>query len=158
MDHRLQGVGISVPKCFNESREGATLYLPVAQPGALLYLCDGHALQGDGELNGNALETSLEVEFSVDVQREKSLSAPRIENADSLMAMGLGGSLDEAFREATSALAGWIEHDYQLTGPEAAILLGATIRYQISEVADRNVGVVAKVEKRFLRAPQPTKP
>jgi acetamidase/formamidase len=143
---------------FNEIREGATLYLPVAQPGALLYVGDGHALQGDGELNGNALETSLEVEFSVDVQREKSLSAPRVENAEFLMAMGLGGSLDEAFREATSALAGWIEHDYRLTGPEAAILLGATIRYQISEVADRNVGVVAKVEKRFLPAPEPTKP
>ena len=48
---------------------------PVAQPGALLYVGDGHALQGDGELNGNALETSLDVEFSVDVVRQKSLSA-----------------------------------------------------------------------------------
>ena len=143
---------------FNEIREGAMLYLPVAQPGALLYVGDGHALQGDGELNGNALETSLEVEFSVDVRREQSLSAPRVENAEFLMAMGLGGSLDEAFREATSALAGWIEHDYQLSGPEAAILLGATIRYQISEVADRNVGVVAKIEKRFLPAPEEKKP
>lgn len=66
---------------------------------------DGHALQGDGELNGNALETSLEVEFAVDVQREQSLSGPRVENDEYLMAMGLGGSLDEAFREATSALA-----------------------------------------------------
>src|SRR6185503_14957974 len=126
-------------------REGATLYLPVAQPGALLYVGDGHALQGDGELNGNALETSLDVEFSVDVQREKSISGPRVENADAIMAMGLAGSLDQAFRDATSALASWIEKDYQLTGPEAAILLGATIQYQISEVADRNVGVVASV-------------
>ena len=52
---------------FNEIVEGATVYLPVGQPGALLYVGDGHALQGDGELNGNALETSLDVEFSVDV-------------------------------------------------------------------------------------------
>jgi amidase len=142
---------------FNEVREGATLYLPVAQPGALLYVGDGHALQGDGELNGNALETSLDVEFSVDVVRQTSLSAPRVENAESLMAMGLGGSLDEAFREATSALASWLEHDYQLTGPEAAILLGATIQYQISEVADRNVGVVASIRKRFLPPVEPKK-
>ncbi len=142
---------------FNEIREGATLYLPVAQPGALLYVGGGHALQGDGELNGNALETSLDVEFSVDVQRQKSLSAPRVENAESLMAMGLGGSLDEAFREATSALASWIEKDYQLTGPEAAILLGATIQYQISEVADRNVGIVASIRKRFLPPVEPKK-
>ena len=142
---------------FSEIREGATLYLPVSQPGALLYVGDGHALQGDGELNGNALETSLDVEITVDVQREKSLSGPRVENDEHLMAMGLGGSLDEAFREATSALAEWLEKDYALTGPEAAILLGATIQYQISEVADRNVGVVAKIRKQFLPKPEPPK-
>ena len=66
------------------------------------------------------------------------------------MAMGLGGSLDEAFREATSGLASWLEKDYGLTGPEAAILLGATVEYKISEVADRNVGVVAKINRKFL--------
>jgi len=135
---------------FNEIREGAAVYLPVSQPGALLYVGDGHALQGDGELNGNALETSLDVEFSVDLVREKSLSGPRVENADSLMAMGLGGSLDEAFREATSGLASWLESEYGLTGPEAAILLGATVEYKISEVADRNAGVVAKINRKFL--------
>jgi amidase len=143
---------------FAEIREGATLYLPVAQPGALLYVGDGHALQGDGELNGNALETSLEVEFSVDVLREKSLSGPRVENDEFLMAMGLAGSLDEAFREATSALATWIEKDYSLTGPEVAILLGATIQYQISELADRHVGIVAKIRKQFLPKAEPKKP
>jgi amidase len=42
---------------FNEIREGSTVFLPVRQPGALLYLGDAHAVQGDGELNGNALET-----------------------------------------------------------------------------------------------------
>ena len=132
---------------YSEVREGATVYLPVAQPGALLYVGDGHAVQGDGELNGNALETSLDVEITVDLIREKSLGGPRVENADYLMAMGLGGSLDEAFRDATSDLATWVQEDYQLTGPETAILLGATIEYQISEVADRNVGVVAKLRK-----------
>ncbi len=138
---------------FNEIREGATVYLPVAQPGALLYVGDGHALQGDGELNGNALETSLDVEFSVDVLRDKRLSAPRVENADSLMAMGLAGSIDEAFREATSALASWLEQEYGLTGPEAATLLGATVEFRISEVADRNAGVVARVAKKYLPPP-----
>jgi amidase len=135
---------------FSEIREGATVSLPVAQPGALLYVGDGHALQGDGELNGNALETSLDVEFSVDVVRQKNLSNPRVENDEFLMSMGLSGSLDDSFRIATSDLASWIEKDYGLTGPEAAILLGATIQYQISEVADRNVGVVAKFSKRHL--------
>src|SRR5206468_6911073 len=51
---------------FNEIVEGATVYLPASVPGALLYVGDGHAIQGDGELNGNALETSMDVEFTVD--------------------------------------------------------------------------------------------
>jgi amidase len=135
---------------FNEIVEGATVYLPVGQPGALLYVGDGHALQGDGELNGNALETSLDVEFSVDVLRDTRIPGPRVENPDYLMSMGLAGSLDDAFKEATSGLAAWLEKDYGLTGPEAAILLGATIEYEISEVADRNAGIVAKVKKKYL--------
>jgi amidase len=137
---------------FNEIVEGATVYLPVGQPGALLYVGDGHALQGDGELNGNALETSLDVEFSVDVIRDLRIRRPRVENDEYLMAMGLAGSLDDAFREATSGLASWLEKDYGLTGPEAAILLGTTIEYEISEVADRNAGIVAKVKKKYLPA------
>ena len=138
---------------FNEIREGATVYLAVSQPGALLYVGDGHALQGDGELNGNALETSLDVELSVDVLREKNIPGPRVENAEYLMAMGLSGSLDDAFRQAGSALAKWLQQDYKLTGKETAVLLGAVIEYQISEVADRNVGVVAKVRKKYLPPP-----
>jgi amidase len=138
---------------FSEIREGATVYLAVGQPGALLYVGDGHALQGDGELNGNALETSLDVELSVDVLREKRIAGPRVENAEYLMAMGLSGSLDDAFRQAGSALAEWLQQDYKLTSKEAAVLLGAVIEYQISEVADRNVGVVAKIRKKYLPTP-----
>src|ERR1700733_2818070 len=80
---------------FNEISEGATIYLPVSNPGALLYLGDGHAEQGDGELNGNALETSMDVEFTVDVIPNKRPPAPRIETSTSIIAMGLG-SLDDA--------------------------------------------------------------
>jgi acetamidase/formamidase len=139
---------------FNEIVEGSTVYLPVGQPGALLYVGDGHAIQGDGELNGNALETSMDVEFSVDLIREKSIPGPRVENAEFLMAMGLEGSLDEAFKEATSALASWLEADYGLTGPETAILLGVAVEYEVSEVADRNTGIVAKIAKKYLPKPK----
>src|SRR5437660_11937943 len=74
---------------FNEIIEGATVYLPVSQPGALLYVGDGHALQGDGELNGNALETSMDVEFTVDVRTASSIMTPRVESATHIMAVGL---------------------------------------------------------------------
>jgi acetamidase/formamidase len=132
---------------FNEIVEGATVYLPVAQPGALLYVGDGHAAQGDGELNGNALETSMDVEFTVDVMSNKSLMTPRVESPTHIMTVGLGGTLEEALRAATSSLGQWLEQDYNLTPSEIAIVLGSAVEYSISEVADRNAGVAAKLKK-----------
>ena len=82
---------------FNEIVEGATIYLPVNVPGALLYVGDGHAAQGDGELTGNALETSMDVEFTVDVITAKRIPSPRVESATHIIAMGLGGSLTKPF-------------------------------------------------------------
>ena len=132
---------------FNEIIEGTTVYLAVAQPGALLYVGDGHAVQGDGELNGNALETSMDVEFTVDVIPSRSLASPRVESPTHIMAVGLGGSLEDALRGATAGLADWLEQDYHLTPSEIAMVLGSSVEYTISEVADRNAGVVAKLRK-----------
>lgn len=137
---------------FNEIVEGATIYLPVSVPGALLYLGDGHAAQGDGELNGNALETSLDVEFTVDIIPGRRTPGPRVESSTHIMAMGLGGSLDDAFKSATANMAGWIAEDYKLTPPEIAELFGTAAEYRVSEVADRNAGVVLKISKERLLA------
>jgi acetamidase/formamidase len=135
---------------FNEIVEGATIYLPVSVPGALLYFGDGHALQGDGEINGNALETSLDVEVSVELIPASRIPGPRVENDTHIMGMGLAGSLDDAFRGATANLAAWLEHDYHLTSSEVAEVIGTAVEYRISEVADRNAGVVAKLAKARL--------
>ena len=134
---------------FNGVTDGATLYLPVSVPGALLYFGDGHALQGDGELNGNALETSMDVELSVDVIHGKRMSN-RIETATEIIAMGLNGSIDEAFRDATSNMASWLMDQYKLTPSEASQFLGVAADYHVSEVADRNAGVVLKIAKSKL--------
>jgi amidase len=136
---------------FNEIVEGATVYLPVSVPGALLYLGDGHAAQGDGELTGNALETSLDVEFTVDVIAGRGLPSPRVESETHIMAMGLAGSLDEAFRGATANMASWVADDYKLNPSEIAELFGSAAEYRISEVADRNAGVVMKINKERLK-------
>ena len=132
---------------FNQIVEGATVYLPVNQPGALLYVGDGHALQGDGELNGNALETSMDVEFTVDLIHKKQMMGPRVEDANYIMAMGLAGSLDDALKIATGSMAQWLEQDYHLTPPEIAEVMGTSSEFVISEVADRNAGIVAKIRK-----------
>lgn len=132
---------------FNEIIEGTTIYLPVSQPGALLYLGDGHALQGDGELNGNALETSMDVEFTVDVIHDKSIITPRVESPTHIMAVGLAGSTDDALRLATASMTQWLEQDYKLTPSEVAQVLGTSSEYTISEVADRNAGIALKLRK-----------
>jgi acetamidase/formamidase len=142
---------------FNEIVEGATVYLPVNVPGALLYVGDGHAAQGDGELNGNALETSMDVEFTVDVLPHKPLMAPRVESATHIMAMGLAGSLDDAFRTATANMAQWLTADYKLTPSEIAQVLGTSAEYKVSEVADRNAGIVLKIDKQSLQDLTPAK-
>jgi len=135
---------------FNEVNEGATVYLPVSAPGAMLYVGDGHALQGDGELNGNALETSMDVEFSVDVIPGKGIGAPRVESATHIMVVGLAGSLDEAFRVATASMSDWLMDDYKLTVSEVAQVIGTAAEYKVGEVADRNVGIVLKINKERL--------
>ena len=140
---------------FNEIVEGSTVYLPVSVPGALLYVGDGHAAQGDGELNGNALETSMDVEFSVDVIPAKRVPGPRVESADCIIAMGLSGSLDDAMRQATANMASWLEDQYKLTPSEIAQVLGTSAEYKVSEVADRNVGMVLKLNKQRLQGIAP---
>jgi acetamidase/formamidase len=140
---------------FNEAVEGATVYLPVRNPGALLYIGDGHAAQGDGELTGNALETSLDVTITVDVIPGKSVPGPRLESATHIIAMGLDGSLDGAFRSATSNMAGWLADDYKLTPSEVAQVFGTAAEYRVSEVADRNAGIVMRISKDRLRTLTP---
>jgi amidase len=135
---------------YNQLREGTTLYLPVYQPGALLFVGDGHAAQGDGELTGDALETSMDVEFTVNVISGQQIGGPRAENDEYIMAMGVANSLPDALKQATTQLVRWLEHDYHLTPNEAAIVLGTAVRYDIAEVVDPQVNIVAKVSKAAL--------
>ena len=143
---------------YNHIVEGATVYLPVAQPGALLYVGDGHALEGDGELTGNALETSLDVEFTVDVRHQQRIGGPRVEDAEFISAVGLGGSLDEAIRQATVEMANWLEQDYKLDPAEIAEVFGTAMQYDLVEVADRNVGIAARLRKSLLAPLRPASP
>ena len=135
---------------YSGLREGVTVYLPVYQEGALLFVGDGHALEGDGELTGDALETSMDVEFTVDLVRGNSTQGPRFENDEYLMASGIAGSLQDALQMATTELARWIERDYKLSANESNIILGAAMRYDIAEVVDPQVHIVAKIAKSVL--------
>ena len=133
-----------------EIREGVTLYFPVFQPGALFYLGDGHAEQGDGELPGQGLETSLDVQFTVDVVPNVSLGQPRVEDKDFVMIMGTGATVDAAMKNATTGMSRWLASTYHLTPHDIAAVLGTEMKYEIAEVVDSEYDVVAKLSKSAL--------
>jgi amidase len=139
---------------YNALREGTTVYLTANVPGALVFLGDGHAVQGDGELTGDALETSMDVSFSVDIVRGMPPGSPRAESEEFLMAIGIAGDLDTAFRKATSELNAWLMQRYRLSAGAAAAVLGTAIRYDVADVVGAQVSVVAKVAKSRLPAGQ----
>src|SRR5215470_9726891 len=83
---------------YNGMGAGATVMLSVFEAGALLFLGDGHARQGDAEVLGNAIETSLDVEFSVDLIKKKAISWPRLETQDYIMVLGSSRAINEALQ------------------------------------------------------------
>lgn len=145
---------------FNEVVEGNIVFLPVQQPGALLYLGDAHALQGDGETSQYALETSMDVEFSVELIKGRSIGSPRVESPTQIMVLGQAGSLDDATKAASGGLIQWLAQDYGLSLSQSAQVLGSAVRYSIANLAGRSVGVAAKLDKSLLppRVAAPAKP
>ena len=135
---------------YNQIREGTTVYLPVYHPGALLFLGDGHAAQGDGELTGDALETSMDFEFTVDLIPGRAFGHPLAENSEFLISIGIGGSLDQALQQATSGMVRWLERDYRLTANESALLLGFAIKYDVVDLVGTQVSIAAKLPKSTL--------
>src|SRR5580658_11019905 len=139
---------------YNGMGAGATLMLPVFEPGALFFLGDGHARQGDGEVVGSAIETSLDVEFSVDLVKQKKINWPRLENQDFIMALGSSRALNEALQHATTELMRWLMDSYGFDERGASLLLGQGMEYDISNVVDPEFTVVAKMRKRYLGQPR----
>jgi acetamidase/formamidase len=135
---------------YNQIREGVTLYLPVYQAGALLVMGDGHALQADGEITGQGLETSMDVEFTVTLIRDELLDQPWAENDHDIMVSGIGGSLQAAQQNATSGLSNWLVSHYRLDSGEVATVLATSIHYDIAEVVDPQFHVVARISKDVL--------
>jgi acetamidase/formamidase len=137
---------------YNQMGEAVTLYLPVYHAGGLLEMGDAHAAMGDGELTGSALETSVDVDFSVEIIPGYASAGPRLENADYIMAMGIAGSVADSIQVATTQLVEWLKKDYKLNDSEVAVLLGAVLKYDITELVDPQFNVVAKVPKSALKA------
>jgi acetamidase/formamidase len=137
---------------FSGIRQSTVVNLPVFHDGAYFYIGDGHALQGDGEIAGNALETSLDVTFTVQVIKKDfiQLNAPRVEDSSYLMSVGTAGKLDDAIKIATVDLKDWLQKKYHFSLQEATQVLSTSIEYRIAEIADPEVIVVARIKKSDL--------
>jgi acetamidase/formamidase len=129
---------------------GVKVMLPVNEVGALLFVGDGHARQGEGEVVGTGLETSMDVEFSVNVVKKVPITWPRLENDTHMMVLGSARPLLEALQHATSEMQRWLVADYGLSERGAAMLMGQVLEYEIANVVDPNFTVVAKIRKTFL--------
>lgn len=135
---------------YNDNVEGTTLYFPVFHAGALFGIGDAHAAQGDGELTGSALETSADVEFTVELIKEESYQQVRAETRDFVIAFGVSGSVHESIQASTTLLVEWLKKDYGMSDSEVALFVGAVMQYDIAELVDPHINVVAKVPKTAL--------
>ena len=136
---------------YNRIVAGVTLWLPIFERGALLSLGDAHAAQGDGEVAGVGLETSVEVTFRVTLVDTAPGIAPRAADGEFLMALGTAGTLDEALRVANTNLASWLQRDYDLSLAALTAVLGSSLVLDIANVWDDHVTVVAKISKERIR-------
>jgi acetamidase/formamidase len=134
---------------------GCAVSFPVFVDGALFFLGDCHAVQGDGEIVGTGVETACEVEVRLTVEKGRVLGWPRGETAERIFTVGNARPLDQALQHATTEMAAWLVADYGLTPTGAAHLLGQVVRYEVANVYDPAYTMVCMVEKKWLPEVRP---
>jgi amidase len=141
---------------YNGIREGVTVYFSVFYAGGLLFIGDGHAQQGDGEITGQGLETSMDVEFTVDLIRGEALNQPWAENDEYILVSGIGGTATTALQHATSGMTKWLKMKYGLNDSEITTVLAPVIQYDVAAVIGKDSHIVAKIRKSVLaQLPKP---
>jgi acetamidase/formamidase len=134
-----------------EVREGTTVYLPVFHDGAYLYFGDGHARQGEGEVAGTGLETSMDVTLRIIVVKGRTIDWPRLEDATHIMVAGSGRPLIDAFRLAHVELIEWLVEDHGFDKWDAYALLGQVAESTVANIVDPAYTVIAKINKKYLK-------
>ena len=153
---RKEAVATSTPGAFGGNMDyaglvaGVKVTLPVNEPGALLFVGDGHARQGEGEVVGTGVETSMDVEFTVELIKNKTIGWPRLENDTYIMVLGSERPLLQAFQHATTEMLRLLVSDYKYSERGASLLMGQAMEYEIANVVDPHFTVVAKIRKSLL--------
>jgi acetamidase/formamidase len=129
---------------------GTTLYIPVAAKGALFEAGDGHAGQGNGEVDITALETYLTGTFKFIVHKKQALNWPRAETPDYYISMGFSPDLEEATEHALRDMIDFLVETKHMTRDDAYMLSSVAVDLDITQLVDGNVGVHAMCPKKIF--------
>lgn len=132
---------------------GATLYLPVFNDGALFYTGDGHAMQGDGEVNGTAIEISLTptLQFIVHKGAGERMKWPRAEDATHYFLMGMDSDLDTALKHAVQETVDFLQDQAGLSAADAYALASLSVDFRVGEAVNNIKMVYGMVPKKLFR-------
>jgi acetamidase/formamidase len=117
--------------------------LPIALPGGLFFTGDGHAVQGDGEVAGPALNCPMEVEMEFFLRTDLTLALPRARTAEGWLTFGFHSSLDEAAAIATVEMVKLMTEQYGLSSKEALSLASLIVHLRVTQMVNGVRGVHA---------------
>jgi acetamidase/formamidase len=122
---------------------GSTLYLPVTVPGSHLYLGDGHAAQGDGEVSGTAIEAGMTTTIAVDIAADPALDSVHAMTPAGRITFGFDADLNEASAIALDAMLTWMQKLYPINKTEALAMASTTVSLRVTQIANGTWGVHA---------------
>ena len=130
---------------------GTKLFIPVHATGALFQVGDGHAAQGDGEVDQTGLETSLVGEFRFVVRKDLKLEWPRAETPTHYIAMGIDADLNKAVKLAVEEAVSFLMAERKLSRADAYMLASVAVNLHITQLVDSNKGVHAMIPKDIFK-------
>ena len=128
-------------------KAGTDVMFPVSAEGALFFLGDVHAAQGDGEIVGTGIETAAEVQFTVQVVKKKIISWPRGCDSLGIFTIGNARPLEQALQHATTEMLDWLIEEYALDEVSASHVMGQAVRYGVANVFNPAYSVVCRIGK-----------
>jgi acetamidase/formamidase len=127
---------------------GGRMYYPVQVPGALLSVGDPHVSQGDGEISGTALESSLNGLLRLTIRRDLPFTVPVLETSTELLVHGFGDTLDAAMKSAALRTLDVLERSFRLTRRDAYSFMSVAVDFTVTQVVDQRQGVHGRIDKR----------
>lgn len=130
---------------------GSSLFLPVFNRGGQFFTGDGHAVQGDGEVDGGAIEISLKPTLQFIIHKGKTIKQPRVETATDYLTTGLDVDLNVAARIALQEAVNFLQHEKGLSAADAYALSSLAVDLGIGEAVDIVNLVYAKIPKNIFK-------